>query len=166
MTDRNPNAEAYMREALRQARRAADRGEVPVGAVVVRDGTIIARAYNTRETGKNALHHAELKAIDRACKKLGGWRLPRCELYVTLEPCPMCAGAVINSRMEAVYFGARDKKAGAFGTCFDMNSFGLNHKPAVFAGVLENECSSLLSDFFSELRRRKNPDGASENGEK
>lgn len=166
MTGRNPNAEAYMREALRQARRAADRGEVPVGAVVVRDGTIIARAYNTRETGKNALHHAELKAIDRACKKLGGWRLPRCELYVTLEPCPMCAGAVINSRMEAVYFGARDKKAGAFGTCFDMNSFGLNHKPAVFAGVLENECSSLLSDFFSELRRRKNPDGASENGEK
>ncbi len=166
MIGRNPNAEVYMLEALHQARRAADRGEVPVGAVVVRDGIIIARAYNTRETGKNALYHAELKAIDRACKKLGGWRLPRCELYVTLEPCPMCAGAVINSRVEAVYFGACDKKAGAFGTCFDMISIGLNHSPPVFAGILENECSSLLSDFFSELRRRKTPGAVSENGEK
>lgn len=166
MNGRNPNAEIYMLEALHQAHRAADRGEVPVGAVVVRDGIIVSRAYNTRETGKNALYHAELKAIDKACKKLGGWRLPRCELYVTLEPCPMCAGAIINSRVEAVYFGARDKKAGAFGTCFDMNSFGLNHRPAVFDGVLETECSSLLSDFFSELRRRKTPDALSENGEK
>lgn len=162
----NPDAETYMREALAQARRAAGRGEVPVGAVIVRDGTVIARAYNTRETGKNALHHAELKVIDKACKKLGGWRLPHCELYVTLEPCAMCAGAIINSRIESVYFGARDKKAGAFGTCFDINSYGLNHKPEVFAGILKDECSSLLSDFFSELRLRKSIRAASQNGEK
>lgn len=159
-------AEKFMREALVQARRAAGRGEVPVGAVIVRGGTVIARAYNTRETGKNALHHAELKAIDKACRKLSGWRLPGCELYVTLEPCAMCAGAIVNSRIEKVYFGARDKKAGAFGTCFDINSYGLNHRPEVFAGILENECSSLLSDFFAGLRRRKNVGGASENGEK
>ena len=153
----NENAEKYMREAIKQAKRAAAKGEVPVGAVIVRNGEIISRAYNTRETGKNALCHAEIKAIHRACRKLGGWRLPGCELYVTLEPCPMCAGAIVNSRIETVYYGAYDKKAGAFGTLFDMNTFGLNHKPEIFAGLLEQECASLLSSFFADLReRRKN----------
>ena len=153
----NENAEKYMREAIKQAKRAAAKGEVPVGAVIVRNGEIISRAYNTRETGKNALCHAEIKAIHRACRKLGGWRLPGCELYVTLEPCPMCAGAIVNSRIEAVYYGAYDQKAGAFGTLFDMNSFGLNHKPQIYAGIMEKECASLLSSFFVALReRRKN----------
>ncbi len=160
------NAVKYMREAMKQARLAAKRGEVPVGAVIVRDGEIIARAYNTRETGKDALCHAEIKAIHRACRKLGGWRLPRCELYVTLEPCPMCAGAIINSRIEKVYYGAYDKKAGAFGTLFDMNGFGLNHKPQIFAGVLEKECAEMLSSFFAELRKRRKNAVFAENDEK
>lgn len=147
--------ERFMKAALSQAKLAAKKGEVPVGAVIVRDGEIIARAYNTRETDKNALCHAEIKAIRKACKKLGGWRLTRCELYVTLEPCPMCAGAIVNSRIVSVYYGASDKKAGAFGTLFDMNTMGLNHKPEIIGGVMEKECAGLLSDFFSELRKRK-----------
>ena len=151
----NENAEKYMREAIKQAKRAAAKGEVPVGAVIVRDGEIIARAYNTRETGKNALCHAEIKAIHRACRKLGGWRLPGCEMYVTMEPCPMCAGAIVNARIVSVYYGAFDQKAGAFGTLFDMNTFGLNHKPEIFSGILEKECSELLSSFFFELRERR-----------
>ena len=147
--------ERFMKAALSQAKLAAKKGEVPVGAVIVRDGEIISRAYNTRETDKNALCHAEIKAIRKACKKLGGWRLTRCELYVTLEPCPMCAGAIVNSRIVSVYYGASDKKAGAFGTLFDMNTMGLNHKPEIIGGVMEKECAGLLSDFFSELRKRK-----------
>ena len=153
----NENAEKYMKAAIAQAKRAAAKGEVPVGAVIVRDGEIIARAYNTRETDKNALCHAEIKAIRKACKKLGGWRLTRCEMYVTLEPCPMCAGAIVNSRIVSVVYGASDKKAGAFGTLFDMNDFGLNHKPEIVGGVMQEECAALLSDFFASLReRRKN----------
>ena len=148
--------EFYMRAAMAQAKLAARRGEVPVGAVIVRDGVILARAYNTRETGKNALCHAEIKAIHKACRKLGGWRLPGCELYVTLEPCPMCAGAIINARIPTVYFGASDPKAGAFGSLFDINLFALNHHPVVYGGILENECADLLSDFFRELRRVRN----------
>ncbi len=147
--------EKFMRAAITQAKLAAKKGEVPVGAVIVRDGEIIARAYNTREKDKNALCHAELKAIRKACKKLGGWRLTRCELYVTLEPCPMCAGAIVNSRIVSVYYGASDKKAGAFGTLFDMNTMGLNHIPEIHGGVMEEACSKLLSDFFLELRKRK-----------
>ncbi len=147
--------ERFMKAAIAQARLAAKKGEVPVGAVIVRDGEIIARAYNTRETEKNALCHAEVKAIRKACEKLGGWRLTRCELYVTLEPCPMCAGAIINSRIVSVYYGAPDEKAGAFGTRFDMNEMGLNHKPHVTGGVMEADCAKLLSDFFIALRARK-----------
>ena len=147
--------EKFMRAAIAQAKLAAKKGEVPVGAVIVRDGEIIARAYNTREKDKNALCHAEIKAIRKACKKLGGWRLTRCELYVTLEPCPMCAGAIINSRIVSVYYGAPDQKAGAFGTLFDMNTMGLNHAPEIRGGVMEDACSKLLSDFFVELRKRK-----------
>ncbi len=157
--------EKYMKAAIKQAKLAAKKGEVPVGAVIVRDGEIIARAYNTRETDKNALCHAEIKAIRKACKKLGGWRLTRCELYVTLEPCPMCAGAIVNSRIVSVYYGASDEKAGAFGTRFDMNEMGLNHKPQIVAGVLREECASLLSDFFAELRKRKKEKKISEKTE-
>ena len=162
----NENAEKFMGEAIKQAKRAAAKGEVPVGAVIVRDGEIISRAYNTRETGKNALCHAEIKAIHRACRKLGGWRLPGCEMYVTMEPCPMCAGAIINARIVSVYYGAYDKKAGAFGTLFDMNTFGLNHKPQIVPGVLENECSALLSSFFFELRERRKREKKERNAEK
>lgn len=143
-----------MKEALRLARLSADEGEVPVGAVIVKDGEIIATGRNRREREKNALCHAELEAINNACKALGGWRLWQCELYVTLEPCPMCAGAIINSRIKRVVFGARDSKAGSFGSVIDFNSIAYNHKPEITAGVLEAECSQILSDFFLELRKK------------
>ena len=162
----NENAEKFMRAAIAEAKKAEAKGEVPVGAVIVRDGQIIARAYNTRETAKNALCHAEIKAIHKACKKLGGWRLPGCELYVTLEPCPMCAGAIVNARIVSVYYGAYDKKAGAFGTLFDMNTFGLNHKPEIYPGILETECAGLLSDFFAALRIRQKNKKEVQNDEK
>ncbi len=149
------NDELFMIEALKEAQKAYDIGEVPVGAVVVCDNEIVSTAYNTRETDKNALCHAEIKAIDLACKKLGGWRLHKCELYVTLEPCPMCAGAIVNSRIKRVVFGAMDTKAGAFGTVFDINGFELNHKPEIKSGVLADECSEILSNFFAELREKR-----------
>lgn len=158
--------EKFMRAAIAQAKLAAKKGEVPVGAVIVRDGEIIARAYNTREKDKNALCHAELKAIRKACKRLGGWRLTRCELYVTLEPCPMCAGAIINSRIVSVYYGASDQKAGAFGTLFDMNTMGLNHIPEIHGGVMEQACAKLLSDFFADLRKRKKEEKLAEKKER
>ena len=147
--------ERFMREALSEARLAMHDGEVPIGAVVVRDGEVVGRGHNRRETGKNALYHAEVLAIDDACKTLGGWRLHKATLYVTVEPCVMCAGAIVNARIETVYYGAYDKKAGAFGTLFDMNTFGLNHKPEIYGGVLHEECSGLLSSFFAELRARR-----------
>lgn len=145
----------YMREAIRQASLAAQEGEVPVGAVIVQDGKIIACGRNRREYGKNALYHAELEAIDAACKALGGWRLPRCELYVTLEPCPMCAGAIINSRIEKVYFGAYDKKAGSIVSVTELFALPYNHKPLTEGGVLEEECAAQLSGFFKTLRMQK-----------
>ena len=141
-----------MRAALDEANAAAQAGEVPVGCVIVRDGHIIARGRNARETRKNALCHAEISAIGDACALLGGWRLTRCTLYVTLEPCPMCAGAIVNARVERVCFGAKDPKSGAFGSVLDMNAFPLNHKPEIRSGVLEDECALLLSSFFRELR--------------
>ena len=143
----------FMKMALEAAERARDIGEVPVGAVIVRYGTdVISVESNFRETGKNALYHAEIRAIDSACKALGGWRLPECTLYVTLEPCPMCAGAIINSRIDRVVFGAYDKRAGAMGSVFDINSFGLNHTCEVEGGVMEEECALLLRDFFRKKR--------------
>ena len=142
----------YMNEALAEARLAYEKDEVPVGAVIVRDGEIIARAHNLRETGKNALMHAEMMAVDLACKALGGWRLPRCTLYVTLEPCPMCAGAIVNSRIERVVFGAYDRRAGAFGSILDLNSYPLNHKPEIVGGVMEEECRTMLQEFFKRKR--------------
>lgn len=143
----------YMKLAIDAAREAGERGEVPVGAVIVRYGTdVVSVEYNLRETGKNALYHAEIRAIDSACKKLGGWRLPECTMYVTLEPCPMCAGAIINSRIDRVVFGAYDRRAGAMGSVFDINTFGLNHKCETAGGVMEEECAALLKDFFKKKR--------------
>ena len=141
--------------ALEEARKAAALGEVPVGAVVARRGEVVAAAHNTRETEKNALHHAELLAIDAACKKLGGWRLHRCDLYVTLEPCPMCTGAIINSRIKTLYYGAPDPKAGSCGTLVNLFDVAYNHKPEVVAGLLEEECAQTLRAFFRDLRARK-----------
>lgn len=143
-----------MREAIYEALKSAEEGEVPVGAVIVKDGEIIASGRNRREKGKNALYHAELEAIDKACKILGGWRLFQCDLYVTLEPCPMCAGAIINSRIKTVYFGAYDKKAGSFGTVADFNRIPYNHKPEIIGGIMEKECSDIISEFFKKLRTK------------
>jgi tRNA(adenine34) deaminase len=146
--------EKFMKAAISCARRAAKLGEVPVGCVIVRGDEIISRGYNRREGDKNALRHAEIIAIERACRRLDGWRLWECEMYVTLEPCPMCAGAILNSRVRAVYFGASDPKAGALGSVFNLFDYPLNHKPYVCGGILEGECSSLLRDFFKNLRDR------------
>lgn len=142
----------FMKKALRQAQLAYRSGEVPVGAVIVKDGKVIARGKNARETGKNAVLHAELSAIQKACKKLGGWRLTGCTLYVTLEPCIMCAGAVMNARIDRVVIAAADKKAGAYGGITDINALPVNHKPQVKTGVLEEQCSEILKDFFKQLR--------------
>lgn len=154
------NDEIYMRLAMEQAQIAADKGEVPVGAVIIRSdsGEVVAVGHNTRETSKNALCHAELDAINNCCQKLGGWRLPRCTMYVTLEPCPMCAGAIVNSRIDRVVFGAKDPKAGAYGSVFDMCSYPLNHIPEVVGGVLGAECADQLSSFFKILRKKKKSD--------
>lgn len=144
--------EIFMREALRLAHKAGEMGEVPVGAVVVKDDEIIAEGINRREIGKNALYHAELEAINNACLKLGGWRLWQCELFVTLEPCPMCAGAIINARIPRIVFGASDKKAGSCGSVVNLFDLPYNHKPEVISGVLEEECAETLKDFFKKLR--------------
>ena len=148
--------EKFMKEALKQAKKAASIGETPIGAVIVHDGEIVARGYNKRETKKNALLHAEIIAINKACKKLGGWRLPRCEMYVTLEPCPMCAGAIINSRIENVYFGAYDKKSGCAGSVINLFEENYNHKPEIKSGILKEECAQLLINFFKKVRSKNN----------
>ena len=142
----------YMERAIALARAAAEIGEVPVGAVVIKDGEIIAEAHNLRHTGKVATAHAELLAIEEACRKLGTWRLSGCTLYVTLEPCPMCAGAIINSRVDRVVFGAKDAKAGCFGSLINFNHYPFNHKPEIIEGVCADECASLLSEFFLKKR--------------
>lgn len=144
--------EQYMREALKLARLAGEQGEVPVGAVVVKNGRIIGEGYNLREREKNALAHAEVVAIHRACEALGGWRLSGCDLYVTLEPCPMCAGAVINSRVRRVFFGARDARAGSCGSLVNLFELSYNHRPEYEGGVLAEECGALLKEFFGRLR--------------
>lgn len=145
----------FMKRAIELAKLSALEGEVPVGAVVVRDNEIVGEGRNRRESGKNALYHAELEAIYNACKNLGGWRLWQCDLYATLEPCPMCAGAIINARVKRVYFGAFDKKTGSFGSIADFNSIPYNHKPEIISGIMEEECSKLLTDFFKDLRKNK-----------
>lgn len=145
-----------MREALRRARRAAALGEMPIGAVVARDGRVIAGGYNKRETSKNAILHAEIVAIDRACRRLGGWRLPGCSLYVTLEPCPMCAGAILNARLEGVYYGASDPKSGCAGSRLNLLDMNLcNYSLCSEGGILAEECSGLIREFFAKLRSEK-----------
>ena len=145
----------YMKAALRLAQKAAEEGEAPVGAVVVCEGKIVGRGRNRRETKKNALHHAEIEAIEKACRKLGGWRLHKCDLYVTLEPCPMCAGAIINARIKTVYYGAPDPKAGSCGTLVDLFALPYNHRPTVVSGVMEEACAAILRDFFRALREKR-----------
>lgn len=141
--------------ALEQARISADELEVPVGAVVVRKGEIVSVGRNRREKGKNALAHAEIEAIDAACRRLGGWRLWECELFVTLEPCPMCTGAIINSRIRRLVFGASDTKAGSCGSVINLFDYPYNHKPEVVSGFMKDECSALLTDFFARLRESR-----------
>ena len=144
--------EKFMGRALACAKKAAALGEVPVGAVVVRNGQVIATGYNRRETGKDALLHAEIIALHRACRKLGGWRLFDCDLYVTLEPCPMCTGAIINSRIRTVYIGTSDPKAGCMGSVTDLTALPFNHSPRVVRDLRKEECSALLTGFFRDLR--------------
>lgn len=144
-----------MQNALLLAAQAANEGEVPVGAVIVRNGEIIACGRNRREERKNALCHAEIEAINNACAALGGWRLFDCDLYVTLEPCPMCAGAVINARLRRVIYGASDKKAGSCGSITNLFNLPYNHSPELIGGVMEQECSEILKEFFKQLRKKK-----------
>ena len=143
----------YMEQALQLAKEAAAEGEVPVGCVIVRKDQIVGRGRNRRETGKTALGHAEIEAIADACKNLGGWRLWECTLYVTLEPCPMCAGAIINARIPRVVFGASDAKCGACGSVCDLFSMDFNHHPQVDKGLMEEQAQQLLTDFFQNLRQ-------------
>lgn len=142
----------YMKEALKEARKAYANGEVPVGAVIVKDGEIIAWGYNRKEEKEQAISHAEIEAITKASEKLGSWRLLGCEMYVTLEPCAMCAGAIINARIDKVYFGAYDQKAGALGSKINLAMCGLLHEPKVSGGHFEIECKELLEKFFKEKR--------------
>ena len=144
--------EAYIRECRELAAKAEEIDEVPVGALIVHDGVVIARAYNTRETSKCATHHAEVLAIEEACRNLGGWRLPGATLYVSLEPCAMCAGAIINARIPRVVYGAKDYRFGAFGSLVDLSKIPFNHIPEVVGGILESECSAQISSYFKKKR--------------
>ncbi|KYC89355.1 tRNA adenosine(34) deaminase TadA [Bacillus amyloliquefaciens] len=150
------NDEYYMREAIKEAKKAEAKGEVPIGAVLVLHDEIVARAHNLRETEQRSLAHAEMLAIDEACRKLGTWRLENAVLYVTLEPCPMCAGAVVLSRVDKVVFGAFDPKGGCTGTLMNLlQEERFNHQAEVVSGVLGEECGEMLSAFFRKLRRQK-----------
>ncbi len=143
---------SYMQQALALAEQAGAQDEVPVGALILHRGEVIATAFNTRETSKCATHHAEVLAIEAACRRLGGWRLPDCTLYVTLEPCPMCAGAIVNARIDRVVYAAPDLRAGAFGSVVDLNTLPLNHKPRITGGVCCEESKSILSAYFRAKR--------------
>ena len=145
----------FMKEALRLAQISYNEGEVPVGAVIVKDNEIIATGRNRREQSKNALSHAEIEAINNACNKLGGWRLWECDIYVTLEPCPMCSGAIVNARIPNVYFGAYDKNFGCCGSTLNILELQNSFRPHFEGGILEDECSNLITDFFKKLRQQK-----------
>ena len=153
VTDENERLRFFMGEALKAAKQSLEAGDVPVGCVIVRHNEIISYAFNEREREKCAVRHAELTAIERACASLRGWRLVSCEMYVTLEPCPMCAGAIANARIPTLVIGAPDPKGGAVGGMFDLFSTGVNHKPKIVRGVMESECSKLLRDFFADKRQ-------------
>lgn len=148
--------EKFMREAMRQAGKARALKEVPIGCVIVRDGQVIARGYNRRNTDKSTLAHAEISALKKACKRTGDWRLEDCTLYVTLEPCPMCAGAIVQSRMKRVVIGCMNPKAGSAGSVVNLlQERGFNHQVEITCGILGDECSTMLSSFFKELRASK-----------
>lgn len=155
LRERDAEDRRWMREAILEAEKAAIIGEVPIGAVIVRDGVIVGRGHNLRETGKDPTAHAEILALRQASSTLGGWRLPRAVMYVTLEPCPMCAGALVQARVERLVFGARDPKAGCAGTLLNLVQFpSFNHQLQVTEGVLSDECSELLRRFFRQLRQK------------
>jgi len=146
--------EINMKKALNEAKKAKEKLEIPIGAVIIKNGKVIARGYNKREASKDATNHAEILAIRKACKKLDNWRLQDCELYVTLEPCPMCAGAILNSRIKKLYFGAYDKKSGAVVSNYKLlDNECLNHKVIYESGILKDECESIIKDFFKERRK-------------
>ncbi len=146
----------FMKEALKEAQKAYDKLEVPVGCVIVKDGKIVARAHNQKETKLDTTKHAEILAIQKASKKLESWRLLDCEMYVTLEPCPMCAGAIINSRIKKVYIGTKDEKTGACGSKLNLlEDYTFNHKVEIETGIMKNECEEILKKFFKELRKIK-----------
>lgn len=148
--------EKYMKQAIKQAMKAQEKDEVPIGCVIVKDDKIIARGYNLRQSKQQSYAHAEMIAIQKACKKLGTWRLEDCDLYVTLEPCPMCAGAILQSRIKRVIYGAKDPKGGCIDSCMKMyETKGFNHYPEVLSGVLDEECGSLLTNFFRRKRELK-----------
>lgn len=152
--------EYFMKETLKEAEKAYKKLEVPVGAIIVKDGKIIARAYNQKESKTDTTKHAEILAIQKASKKLKSWRLIDCEMYVTLEPCTMCAGAIIHSRIKKVYIGAMDEKTGAVGSVLNLfKDYKFNHKPEVEKGILKEDCESLLKQFFKELRKLKSNGG-------
>ena len=144
----------WMHQALLEAKKAAALGEIPVGAVIVRDEQVIARAHNRRELDQDAMAHAEVLCIQQACRVLNSWRLSGCTLYVTLEPCPMCSGAIINSRLDRVVYGAKDDKAGCAGSVADLFVMPFNHTPVIRSGILEEECAAVLSEFFETLRKQ------------
>ena len=147
-----------MKQALKEAEKAYRKGEVPIGAVIVKDGKIISRGYNLKETKKNTLKHAEIIAIEKASKKLDAWRLEECDIYVTMEPCPMCMGAIINSRIRKIYYGVSDLKAGACGSVIDFTKYKFNHIPEYEKNILEDESKEILQKFFKELREKKKKD--------
>lgn len=148
--------EKYMYEALKEAKKANEKLEVPIGAIIVKDDKIIARAHNLREAKKNATAHAEILAIQKACKKLQAWRLNDCDIYVTLEPCPMCAGAILNSRIKKVYIGTKEPRSGATGSKINLfEDYNFNHKVEYEIGILEEECKEIIQKFFKELRKNK-----------
>lgn len=144
----------WMHQALLEAKKAAALGEIPVGAVIVRDEQVIARAHNRRELDQDSMAHAEVLCIQQACRVLNSWRLSGCTLYVTLEPCPMCSGAIINSRLDRVVYGAKDGKAGCAGSVADLFVMPFNHTPVIRSGILEEECAAVLSEFFETLRKK------------
>lgn len=150
--------EKYMIEAVKEALKAYQKEEIPIGAVVVKEGNIIAKGHNLKETKKNTLKHAELIAIEKASKKLERWRLTDCDLYVTLEPCPMCMGAILNARIRKLYFGAKDPKAGACGSIINLTQYPFNHKLQIESGILQTESEAILKQFFKQLRQKKNKD--------
>ena len=144
----------FMKEALKEAKKSYDKNETPIGAVIVYNNKIIARAHNLRESKNDSTCHAEVLAIKKACKKLGSWRLEECDIYITLEPCSMCSGAIIQSRIRNLYYGAKDSKTGAAGSVLDLFSYTFNHKVNVVGGIMEDECSRIIKDFFKELRQK------------